>query len=242
MSKKLYKKLKAGSFALSETMTNLDDALIEQEIIQESKSKTILELGTGTGAWCAWINAQVPDLTYYMTEDFSYVTNDSLKQYIRKSDKIVWPTNLEELHKTVNILTDNLSFNHTIFDKDYYFIKHKILDQIDYARIDCDSKHLKEILKYLIQHGSEKLIIAVDDCTPNTAINRLIVLTEFIHSGELKMLWAGKERMAFCRTSYNFNDLVERINEKEYFKSYVWNNFPIAGKDQFYLVTKTFNL
>jgi len=242
MSKELYKKLEAGAFALSEIMSSVDDALIEREIIKESKSKIILELGAGTGAWCAWINTQVSDLTYYMTEEFSYTTVERQKQFIRKSDKISWPTNPEELHKTINILTENLPFNYTIFDKDYYFIKHKIVDQIDYARIDCDSNHIKEILKYLIQHGSEKLIITIDDCKPNAAINRLLVLTEFIHSGELKMLWAGKERMSFCRTSCNFNDVVERINEKEYFNSYIWDNFPIAGKDQFYLVTKMFNL
>lgn len=223
-------------------MSHPQDAIIERELIKAFRCKTILELGGGSGAWCAWINNQINNLTYYITENFSYVTNKRLQKFIRESDDIKWPSNATEFNKSIEILTENNLINYTLFTEDFYDIKHRIPNSIDYARIDCDTKNIRDVIKYLIEHGSENLIIVLDDCRPNAAINRLLTLSEFIHSGELRTIWSGFERMAFCRTSYNSKPIIENIKNgnilSTYVDSYIWDDYKIAREPQWMLITK----
>lgn len=239
---KYYAELSKESIAFSNIMSSPQDAIIEREIIKAFRCKTILELGAGTGAWCAWINSQIDNLTYYITEDFSYVTKKNLQKYIRESNDIKWPSNPTELNTCIEVLTENNSINYTLFTEDFYDIKHQIPHLIDYARIDCDTKNMRDTIKYLIEHGSENLIIVLDDCRPNTAIGRLLTLSEFIHSGELRTIWSGFDRMAFCRTSYNSKPVIEKIKNgnilSTYVNSYIWDSYKIAREPQWMLVTK----
>ena len=215
-------------------MTECEDAVVEREIIKEVGCKNILELGTAQGAWPAWIHNSINGLKFYLTENFEQ--SDRYK----RAEK--YPKDLNHLAANLKRFTNN-SMDFKIYDTDYDDIKHEITDIIDYARIDCNTNNMRGIFKYLIQHGSDNLLIVLDDCTPNQAICRLLIIAEFIYSGELKVFWAGHERMAFCRRDFDSTQIINNLwnhNQiiNKYFKNaYPWDDFEIAGIPQNYLVT-----
>ena len=216
-------------------MTSAEDVLVEKEIITEIGSKTILELGTATGAWAAWIHNNLDGLKFFLTENFYELLKYNLYEKFPKSVK--------DLENNLNEFT-NHTIDAKVFDKDYNDIKNQIKDPIDYARVDCNTKNMRNVFQHLINTGSDKLVIVLDDCTPNTAICRLMVISEFVHLKKLKILWAGYERMAFCRYEFDSKEIVDKLTYrnkviKKYFNTvYPWDDFPIADTPQYYLVTK----
>lgn len=216
-------------------MSAAEDALVEKEIIAAMGSKNILELGTATGAWAAWIHNNIPGLKFYLTENFHELSKYTLYEK--------FPKNIAELSKNLSAFT-NETINFEAFADDYDNIKHKIKDPIDYARVDCNTKNMKQVFEYLLHTGSQELVIVLDDCNPNQAICRLLVLSEFIHTKQIKVLWTGKDRMAFCRYDYNSQSLVNYLAFENkilnrYFETvYPWDDFSIADTPQYYLVTK----
>lgn len=216
-------------------MSSAEDAIIEKEIISAVGSKNILELGTATGAWAAWIHNNIPDLKFYLTENFQELSKYTIYEK--------FPKNIKQLSTNLDEFTNN-TIDAKIFDNDYNDIKNEIKDPIDYARVDCNTKNMRDVFQYLINTGSDKLVIVLDDCTPNVAICRLLVLSEFIHTKQLKVLWAGYERMAFCRYEFDSKEIVDKLTYKNktinrYFETvYTWDDFAIADTPQYYLVTK----
>lgn len=216
-------------------MSAAEDVLVEKEIIAAVGSKNILELGTATGAWTSWIHKNIDGLKFYLTENFHELSKYTLYEKFPKS--------IDDLENNLNEFTNN-TINATVFEKDYDDIKNQITDSIDYARVDCDTKNMRAVFQHLLDTGSDKLVIVLDDCTPNTAICRLMVISEFVHSKKLKILWAGYERMAFCRYEFDSKDIVDNLTYKnkvikKYFNTaYPWDDFPIADTPQYYLVTK----
>jgi predicted O-methyltransferase YrrM len=216
-------------------MSEAEDAIVEKEIIAAMNSKNILELGTATGAWAAWIHNNIKGLKFYLTENFYELSKYTLYEK--------FPKNIAELSKNLSAFT-NETINFEAFADDYDDIKHKIKDPVDYARVDCNTKNMKQVFEYLLETGSHELIIVLDDCTPNSAICRLLVLSEFIHTNQLKVFWAGKERMAFCRYDYDSKPVIDYLTYKNktikrYFETvYPWDDFVIADTPQYYLVTK----
>lgn len=228
------KKLKKQYPEFELIMSSPEDAVIEKEIISVVGSKNILELGTATGAWAAWIHNNIKGLKFYLTENF--------QAWYKYAHYKKFPKNIKKLSTNLNEFT-NGTIDFQAFSDDYYDIKHKIKDPIDYARVDCNTKNMRDVFQHLINTGSDKLVIVLDDCTPNVAICRLLVISEFIHTKQLKVLWAGYERMAFCRYEFDSKEIVDKLthqNEviKKYFNTvYPWNDFPIADTPQYYLVT-----
>ena len=215
-------------------MSSAEDAIVEREILAAMNSKNILELGTATGAWAAWIHNNIKGLKFYLTENFHELSKYTLYEKFPKS--------IDDLENNLNEFTNN-TINATVFEKDYNDIKNQITDSIDYARVDCNTKNMKQVFEHLLETDSNELIIVLDDCNPNQAICRLLVLSEFIHTKQIKVLWTGKDRMAFCRYDYNSKSLVDYLTYKnkvinKYFKIvYTWDDFPIADTPQYYLVT-----
>lgn len=238
MNKNIFKyaeKIAKSNPEFRHIMTATEDVVVEKEIIAAMGSKYILELGTATGAWAAWIHNNVDNCKFYLTENFQELSKYTLFAK--------FPKNIAQLSNNLSEFT-NGTINFEAFADDYFKIKHKIKEPIDYARVDCNTENMRDVFEYLIETGSDKLVIVLDDCTPNVAICRLLVISEFIHAKKLKVLWAGYERMAFCRYEFDNKTFVDNLvfNNKilntYYSQLFPWDDFPIADTPQYFLVTQ----
>jgi hypothetical protein len=181
-----------------------DDLHIITELLQFTKPQTILEIGSGGGGWLLTMSTVLtPNIKFIGHEDF------------RLDYNFDWPKDKDEL--TTFIKTHNKNIDVTIYDGDVKYIDvghFKDLNlKFDVVRLDCleDKRDITELFFKLYPYTSDDCIFLVDDISPNLCPNRFLSYIDRVQDGLLKPIWFGKKEGAFCKTTYECNDVKSHI-------------------------------
>lgn len=174
-----------------ELMSNPRDFLMVISILEQIKPKSILEAGTGAGAWPICLSKMGLDSYFELIDNFSYAD----KGFYGAS---FWPNNKQDL---VRHLRKNGVNNFDIFDKnaDEYLPRTKF----DCVRIDLTETPtvIDRLINSLIYNG----IIFIDD------IHNFNRLSLILQHDNFYPIWVGEKEGAWTRDANLHSHLVDTL-------------------------------
>ena len=210
------------------------DNLIESRIIKAISAKEIWEIGAGTGSWCMMMDhCNRPNkINFHMVENFEYTASNFKPDFF-------WPNTPKEFTDYVDQTQQDL--NQEPINTKYYFVDEqeihsKLTESIDLVRIDIDPVNPEATMKWILDNGSDNLVVIVDD---TVEISRVMMMQEQIELGNLKLLWWGINSAAWCHPNINSTEIFEKIMESpvEHFKQLHVDNKKFMGRTNEFLVT-----
>jgi hypothetical protein len=158
---------------------------------------------------------------------------DSLRNYINNKENPLIQF-FEIRHLQLNISKHVKVPKHRIVDEKE--IHNKLDELIDVIRIDVDVADPDSTMKWILDNGSNNLIVIVDD---TVEISRVMMMQEQIELGNLKLLWWGINSAAWCRTDLNSDNILNSIVETpvEHFKQFQIRDQKFMGRNNKFLIT-----
>lgn len=212
-------------------MANAHDTAIQVALMDVAESASVCELGAGTGNWSGIVSRNLckQDVKFTLVENFSQA-----EMY----KDIGFPQNCNELSTHMNQF--NIKFD--IIEADVDDLPE--LDKtVDVMRIDCDGDYIK-LTNWILENGSEKLIVFVDDVRPNVRVDRLLMMHELVRQNKLEFLWAGYEEAAWCKPNAIDKKGVVDLLRNTYPGNYDYDYIHLAhrhnlfGLDMTYIITR----
>ena len=183
-------------------MVRFEDLKVLIELLNYTKPKSILELGTGAGGWILAINEALEhDVSFIGYENFKW---DNIGQQFTDIKQLetqlqIVSNNNKILLKDSDVTTlDNLEFCNNLFDV---------------VRLDCleESNDINKLFYKIFPYTSDNCIFLVDDIVPNNCPNRFLTYMDKVSDGVLKPIWFGNKEGAWCKSTYNHNPLIDDI-------------------------------
>lgn len=177
-----------------ELMSNPRDFFIVYSILDYINSRSILEAGTGSGAWPIVLTRMGIQSHYTLIENFMY-SNEGFSNF----DKF-WPNNKIELETHLKV---NGVERYFVFDKDVE--EYSSFEKFDCVRIDLDTDYstVQSLMNCLDDTG----VLLIDD------VNKFHRLLYVIQQEDFYPIWIGEKESAWTKDKQLQHSIINSIKE-----------------------------